>query len=219
MRPYSGVSSEIIASSRSLAGETPASVLSKVTSLSSRIAMAHDWTQLFILDGGAPPEAVAEEAAPERRRGFFRRLRENMSKTRAALGAEIQSTLFETLDDETWERLEEALIMADVGARTTAKVVEQLEREAEGGDLQGGEALSRRLTELLADIARPGEGRIDLRHQPTVIMAVGVNGTGKTTTVGKLAWHLQKEFGKKVVMGAADTYRAAATEQLEGWAK
>src|SRR5690349_5721209 len=100
MRPYSGVSSTIIASSRSLAGGAAASVLSKVTSLSSRIPMAQDWTDLFILDGGAPPDEVAREHEPERRRGFFRRLRENMSKTRAALGAEIQATLFETLDDE-----------------------------------------------------------------------------------------------------------------------
>jgi fused signal recognition particle receptor len=179
-----------------------------------------DWADLFITaDGGAGTTVLTEDAQPEKRPRFFRKLRENMRKTREALGAEIQATLFETLDDETWERLEEALIMADVGARTTAKVVEQLEREAEGGGLQGGEELSRRLTELLADIARPAEGRIDLRHEPTVIMAVGVNGTGKTTTVGKLAWHLQNEFGKKVVMGAADTYRAAATEQLEGWAR
>jgi fused signal recognition particle receptor len=142
-----------------------------------------------------------------------------MRKTREALGAEIQATLFDTLDDETWERLEEALIMADVGAMTTAKVVAQLEQEALEGGLEGGEALSARLVELLAGMARPAEGRIDLRHDPTVIMAVGVNGTGKTTTVGKLAWHLQREFGKTVVLGAADTFRAAATEQLEGWAQ
>jgi fused signal recognition particle receptor len=141
-----------------------------------------------------------------------------MSKTRQALGAEIQATLFETLDEETWERLEEALIMADVGARTTAKVVAQLELEAESGDLEGGEALTRRLTQLLADLARPGEGRIDLRPEPTVIMVAGVNGTGKTTTIGKLAWHLQRELGRKVVLGAADTYRAAAVEQLTEWA-
>src|SRR4051812_41912387 len=111
MRPYNGVSSTIIASSRSLAGGVLASARSNViTSLSSHAEfMAHDWTELFILDGGAPAGAVAEEAAPEHRRGFFRRLRENLGKTRAALGAEIQATLFDTLDDETWERLEEAL--------------------------------------------------------------------------------------------------------------
>jgi len=181
--------------------------------------MAHDWTELFILNGDAPAGAVAEEAAPERRRGFFRRLRENMSKTRAALGAEIQATLFETLDEETWERLEEALIMTDVGARTTAEVVGKLEEEATSGGLEGGPALTARLTELLAGIARPQQdARIDLRHEPAVLMVCGVNGTGKTTTIGKLAWHL-RELGQTVLLGAADTYRAAAVEQLGEWAR
>jgi fused signal recognition particle receptor len=182
--------------------------------------MAHDWTDLFILDGAAPAAAVAEEAAPEHRRGFFRRLRENMSKTRAALGAEIQATLFETLDAETWERLEEALIMADVGARTTAEVVGKLEEEATSGGLEGGPALTARLTELLAGIARPqDDARIDLRHEPAVLMVCGVNGTGKTTTIGKLAWHLRESLGQTVLLGAADTFRAAAVEQLEEWAR
>jgi fused signal recognition particle receptor len=182
--------------------------------------MAHDWTDLFILDGGAPAGEIAREAEPEHRRGFFRRLRENMSKTRAALGAEIQATLFETLDDETWERLEEALIMADVGAKTTAEVVGSLEQEATSGSLEGGPALTARLTELLAGIARPRQDvRIDLRHEPTVLMVCGVNGTGKTTTIGKLAWHLRESLGCTVLLGAADTFRAAAVEQLEEWAR
>jgi fused signal recognition particle receptor len=191
--------------------------------------MARDWRDLFITDGGGPEPAAEDDAQPQRR-GFFRRLRENLSKTREALGAEIQATLFETLDDGTWERLEEALIMADVGASTTAKVVAKLEMEAESGEVEGGEALTLRLQELLADLARlrggdgdgdggGAAGRIDLRHQPTVIMAVGVNGTGKTTTIGKLAWHLQRELGLRVVLGAADTFRAAAVEQLQGWAR
>ena len=181
--------------------------------------MARDWRELFIVDGAtsAPEEPVEEQQ--QKRRGFFRRLRENMSKTRTALAAEVQATLFENLDEETWERLEEALIMADVGAKTTAEVVGKLEREAESGEIEGGEALTHRLTELLADIARTGEDTIDLRHDPTVLLMVGVNGTGKTTTLGKLAWHLQNELGQKVVLGAADTFRAAATEQLEGWAQ
>jgi fused signal recognition particle receptor len=178
-----------------------------------------DWSEVFVGADGAPAEQEAEQA-PERRRGFFRRLRENLSKTRTALGAELQATLFEgDLDAETWERLEEALIMADVGARTTAQVVSRLEQEADGGEVEGGEALARRLTELLADLARPGEGHIDLSHKPTVIMVAGVNGTGKTTTIGKLAWHLQRELGHRVILGAADTFRAAAVEQLEGWAQ
>src|SRR5581483_8288163 len=76
-----------------------------------------------------------------------------------------------------------------------------------------------RLTELLAGIARTGEDKIDLRPQPTVLLVAGVNGTGKTTTVGKLAWHLSKELGRTVVLAAADTFRAAGVEQLELWAE
>src|SRR5213076_3341192 len=106
---------------------------------------ARDWHELFIT-GDGPVITEAEPQREERRRGFFRRLRENMRKTREALSAEVQATLFQgDLDEETWERLEEALIYADVGARTTAQVVEQLEREATEGKLSGGEQLSNRL--------------------------------------------------------------------------
>jgi fused signal recognition particle receptor len=142
-----------------------------------------------------------------------------MAKTRQALGSEIHATLFGVLDEHTWERLEEALIMADVGASTTASVVQTLETEAAAGELEGGQALSERLIELLAQTARVGEGRIDISAKPTVVVVVGVNGTGKTTTIGKLAWHLQHELGRSVLLAAADTFRAAAGEQLEGWAQ
>ncbi|HEY3969953.1 MAG TPA: signal recognition particle-docking protein FtsY [Solirubrobacteraceae bacterium] len=182
--------------------------------------MPRDWSELFIADGASqvPAEAPLGEGS-ERRRGLFKRLRENLSKTRQALGSEIQATLFATLDEHTWERLEEALIMADVGASTTAAVVETLEHEATDGGLTSGEELSERLIELLADTARSEHDKIDIRAKPTVILAVGVNGTGKTTTIGKLAWHLRRELGVSVLLGAADTFRAAATEQLEGWAR
>jgi fused signal recognition particle receptor len=178
--------------------------------------MAREWRDVFISDGGAPAESAPEPE--ERRAGRFRRLRENLRKTREALASEIQATLFEDLSEQTWEQLEEALIYADVGAATTAKVVEQLEREATAGELSGGEALTERLIELLADIARTGEDRIDIRPEPTVILVAGVNGTGKTTTIGKLAWHLHRELDRSVVIGAADTFRAAGIEQLEVWA-
>src|SRR5919109_5223662 len=129
--------------------------------------MARDWYDLFLLDHGAPAPPPPEPEREEKRCGFFRRMRENMRKTREALQAEVQATLFEgDLDAATWERLEEALIYADVGARTTAQVVEELEREATEGGITGGEALTARLTELLADIARTGEDRIDLTPQP-----------------------------------------------------
>ena len=179
--------------------------------------MAREWSELFILDGGAPGPPASEPE--ERRVGRFRRLRANLRKTRQALSSEIRSTLFEDLSDETWERLEEALIYADVGAATTAKVVEQLEREATAGTLTGGEALTERLVQLLAEIARTGDDRIDIRPHPTVILVAGVNGTGKTTTIGKLAWHLRRELDRSVVIGAADTFRAAGIEQLQVWAE
>jgi fused signal recognition particle receptor len=190
--------------------------------------VAHDWSELFITGapaGGAAGSGTSPEPEPGRgrarsRNGWVRRLRENLSKTREALGGEIQATLFGTLDAAAWERLEEALILADVGARTTASIVGTLESEAQVGELSGGQALSERLIGLLAQTARVGgEAHIDIRARPTVIMMVGVNGTGKTTTIGKLAWHLRHELGRTVLLGAADTFRAAAVEQLEGWAQ
>jgi fused signal recognition particle receptor len=180
--------------------------------------VARDWSELFITGEDRPAPPAEQAVAAAGRRGLFRRLRESMSKTREALGSEIQASLFGVLDEHSWERLEEALIMADVGAATTASVVQTLEGEAGAGKLEGGEALSERLIELLAATAAVGDAHIDIRPQPTVIMAVGVNGTGKTTTIGKLAWHLHEQFGRSVLLAAADTYRAAAAEQLEGWA-
>jgi fused signal recognition particle receptor len=175
------------------------------------------WQELFVTGEDVPPPAQDGEE-PERR-GFLRRLRENMSKTRQALGAELQATVFQSLDDEAFERLEEALISADVGAPTTAAIVERLEREVEEGALADGEDLARRLRELLANTARLEGDTIPLTDHPTVILVVGVNGTGKTTTIGKIAWHLQQELGRSVLLAAADTYRAAAAEQLTLWAE
>jgi fused signal recognition particle receptor len=183
--------------------------------------MPRTWSELVLTDRDAPAADGDGPDGPEQERargGFFRRLRESMSKTRDALGAEIQATVFGPLNDETWERLEETLIYADVGAATTAQIVERLETEATAGDVSGGEELQNRLVDLLADAARVGEPVIDLRHHPAVILVVGVNGTGKTTTIGKLAYHLQKELGLSVLLGAADTYRAAAVDQLQIWA-
>jgi len=175
------------------------------------------WHELFVTGEDAP--APAEPEGDTERRGLFRRLRDNMSKTRQALGAELQATVFQSLDDEAFERLEEALIYADVGAPTTAAIVERLEREAEEGSLADGEGLTRRLRELLADTARLEGDTIPITERPTVILMVGVNGSGKTTTIGKIAWHLQQELGRSVLLAAGDTFRAAAAEQLELWAE
>ncbi|HEX5195123.1 MAG TPA: signal recognition particle-docking protein FtsY [Solirubrobacteraceae bacterium] len=185
--------------------------------------MARDWSDIFIVggqpaaeDGGSQED---EEERSGKRIGRFARLRDSLRKTRQALQSEIHATLFEDINDETWERLEEALIYADVGAATTAKVVSQLEQEATENKLTGGQQLSERLIELLTEIAKTGDDRIDLRPEPTVILVAGVNGTGKTTTLGKLAWHLSKELKRSVVLAAGDTFRAAAVEQLEIWAQ
>jgi len=174
------------------------------------------WAELLDLGDRQPAAGGAVASEPTARRGLLKRLRESISTSRQALGAELSSSLFETLDTAAWEQLEEALIMADVGARTTAEVVGRLEAEVESGKVEGGEAARARLVELLAELAATGRGTIDLRPSPAVVLVVGVNGTGKTTTVGKLARVLVAQ-DKDVVLGAADTFRAAAADQLETW--
>jgi fused signal recognition particle receptor len=146
--------------------------------------------------------------------------RDVLRRSRQALAAEVSATLVDRVDAEAFERLEEALILADLGAPATAEVVGKLETEVEEGRLDGGEAVRERLVELLAEMAGGEDGRdIALGAHPSVVMVVGVNGTGKTTTIGKLAWQLRQERGLSVLVAAADTYRAAAIEQLETWAE
>ncbi len=177
--------------------------------------MARDWSELVLLPAGAGRPSQEEPGA---RRGFFKRFREGLGRTREALGAEVRATLLDTLDEDAWERLEEALISADVGAPATARIVARLEEVAGTG--LAGEALTDELTRLLAAGATVGsqeQRSIDLRATPSVILVVGVNGTGKTTSTGKLAHHLRTTLGLKVVLGAADTFRAAAVEQLQVW--
>jgi fused signal recognition particle receptor len=186
--------------------------------------MPTGWADLLDLgdrQAGSPDDTSSQGGAePAGRGGFFKRLRESLATSRQALGAELGASLFENLDAETWERLEEALIMADVGAPTTAAVVGRLEGEVESGRVEGSTAIRSRLVELLAELAvADGRTSIDLRPRPAVVLIVGVNGTGKTTTVGKLAWHLSREAGLSVMVAAADTYRAAAVEQLSAWAE
>jgi fused signal recognition particle receptor len=176
-----------------------------------------EWEELIPTAGGPPPEA--DEAAEPERRGRFAKLRERLAKSREALTAEISASLFDQLDEATWERLEEALILADVGAKATADVVARLEAEVESGGVTGPEAIRERLIDMLAELAADEPPRLELTAKPTVIMVVGVNGTGKTTTIGKLAAALKERFGMQVIVAAADTYRAAAIEQLETWAE
>ncbi len=177
-----------------------------------------EWEELIPSAAGPPPDAEPEPGR-ERAAGRFARLRERLSKSRQALRTELSVSLFDRIDDETWERLEEALILADVGAKATAEVVGTLESEVATGVVSGPEATRERLIELLSEIAAPQPPQLEIGAKPTVIMVVGVNGTGKTTTIGKLASVLKERFGMKVIVAAADTYRAAAIEQLETWAE
>jgi fused signal recognition particle receptor len=167
-------------------------------------SMARSWAELLGEDGAAPDP-------DEERQGFFGRLRDSLGRSRRALTEQLEVAVFDPSDEAAWERLEEALITADVGVPATAEVVRRLEQRGELPDLAG--ALVDELTELLGE-----PGLLDVHGRPAVILVVGVNGTGKTTTIGKLALRL-KEHGHKVVVGAADTFRAAAEEQLEIWAE
>ena len=165
--------------------------------------MARSWADLLGEETAAPePE--------EERAGFFGRLRDSLGKSRRALTQQLAAAAFDPQDDEAWERLEEALIASDVGVPATAELVRRLEARGDLGDL--GEALVEEVTSLLGD-----PGTLAIRESPSVVLVVGVNGTGKTTTIGKLANRLA-EHGRQVLLAAADTWRAAAEEQLEIWA-
>lgn len=164
--------------------------------------MSRTWAELF-----GDEQAAATE--PERA-GFIARLRDSLAQSRKALAAEIAVGRFDVDDDAAWERLEEALIHGDVGVPATAELVRRLEARGEVPDL--GMALAEEIESLLGP---PPSFALDAK--PSVILVVGVNGTGKTTTVGKLAQKL-REHGRSVLVGAGDTFRAAAEEQLEIWA-
>src|SRR5688572_27384409 len=166
--------------------------------------MARSWGE-FLGDTETADETEEEQA------GFFTRLRDSLGKTRRAMTEQLAAAAFDPADNESWERLEEALIAADVGVPTTAELVRRLEARPEVEEL--GEALAAEAAELLGE-----PGRLDVSERPTVILVVGVNGTGKTTMIGKLASRLN-EHGHSVILAAADTFRAAAEEQLEIWAK
>jgi fused signal recognition particle receptor len=167
--------------------------------------VSHTWGELL----GDAPGATDETA--EEQQGFLGRLRDSLGRSRRALTEQIAVAAFDPSDDEAWERLEEALIGADVGVPATAELVQRLEARGELGDL--GEALADEIAAMLGEPAT-----LNVAEEPSVILVVGVNGTGKTTTIGKLAQKL-RQHDRSVILGAADTFRAAAEEQLEIWAK
>ncbi len=151
--------------------------------------------------------------------GFFDKIKEGLRKTRENISGSIESMLnsFTKIDEELFEELEELLVMGDVGIHTAGRICEELRVRVKKQGVTDPNAVMDLLKEIVADMLSGGE-ELDLSGKPTAILVIGVNGVGKTTTIGKIASRLKSE-GNKVVLGAADTFRAAAIDQLEVWAQ
>ena len=150
--------------------------------------------------------------------GFFNKIAEGLKKTRDSMMGKVDALLnsFTKIDEEFFEELEENLIMADVGAVTSARICENLRKKVKEKGLTDASDVKAALKEIIAEMLS-GDVQLDLSTKPTVILVIGVNGVGKTTTIGKLANNLRQD-GKKVLLAAADTFRAAAIDQLQIWA-
>ena len=150
--------------------------------------------------------------------GFFSKISEGLKKTRDSLG-QLFDGVFSggSVSDELFDDLEEALVLGDTGAATAAAICEELRKRVKKDGVTDPEKVREMLAEVIAEMLRGGQ-ELNLESKPAIIMVIGVNGAGKTTTIGKLAKRFEDE-GKKVVVAAADTFRAAAIEQLEVWAQ
>ena len=151
--------------------------------------------------------------------GFFSKIKEGLKKTRTSIGEGFNSvfSVFRKVDEDFLEELLELLIMADVGYETSERIIDELRKKAKLENLNDAESVKAALAEIIAESMRGGNG-LNISTKPSVILVVGVNGVGKTTTIGKLA-HRLSESGKKVIIGAADTFRAAAIDQISVWAE
>ena len=152
--------------------------------------------------------------------GFFDKINAGLAKTRAALSNTLDEVFsgFATIDDDFYDELEETLILADLGVDTASKVIAELRRRAMNRGWSHPDHVKFGLKQLLTEMLNVGDTALDLSTKPSVILVIGVNGVGKTTTIGKISKQLIDQ-GKKVVMVAGDTFRAAAADQLEIWAE
>ncbi len=150
--------------------------------------------------------------------GLFAKIKEGLKKTRDSVVGQIDSMLksFTKIDEELFEELEELLVMGDVGINTSQKICEELRKKVKKEGVTNPKDVHRLLEEIVAEMLDGGQ-ELNINTKPSVILVIGVNGVGKTTTIGKLANQLRQD-GKKVLLSAADTFRAAAIEQLEIWA-
>lgn len=151
--------------------------------------------------------------------GFFSKIKEGLKKTRTSIGEGFNSvfSVFRKVDEDFLEELLELLIMADVGYETSERIIDELRKKAKLENLNDSESVKAALAEIIAESMRGGND-LNISTKPSVILVAGVNGVGKTTTIGKLS-HRLSESGKKVIIGAADTFRAAAIDQIAVWAE
>ena len=151
--------------------------------------------------------------------GFFDKLKSGLGKTKASINEKINNVFstFRKVDEDLLEELEEALIMSDVGIETSTKIIDNLRIRAKREKIETEEDLKAALRDEMKKMIEVADEELNLEKKPAVILVVGVNGVGKTTSIGKIANRLKKD-GNKVVIAAADTFRAAATEQIEIWA-
>lgn len=151
--------------------------------------------------------------------GFFDKLKNGLSKTKTSINEKINNVFstFRKVDEDLLEELEEALIMSDVGMETSEKIISQLRDKIKREKIEDAEDVKKALKDIIKEILDSVDSSLNLQTTPSIILVVGVNGVGKTTSIGKIANRLKKD-GKKVVIAAADTFRAAAVEQLEIWA-
>ena len=155
----------------------------------------------------------------EEKKGFFARLKEGLNKTRNNIVSGIDSVFsgFSAIDDEFYEELEETLIMGDIGVNATSDILDRLKKQVKEKHIKEPSDCRQLLIDSIREQMQVGETAYDFEKKQSVILVIGVNGVGKTTSVGKLAGMLKAE-GRKVLIAAADTFRAAAGEQLAGWA-
>lgn len=152
--------------------------------------------------------------------GFFEKLKAGLKKTSGAIAEHVNEvfSVFVKVDEELFENLEEALIMADMGVETSGYIIEELRKRVKLKHITDGNLVKQELKEVIAEILSERDFSMQLENKPAVVLVIGVNGVGKTTSIGKLAAHY-KAMGKNVLLAAADTFRAAAIDQLDVWAK